>query len=327
MMKMLSVFRRGAAACGAVMAIALAGSVSAQGFPSKPVRLIVPFAPGGVVDITARQLGQKMSDAMGQPFIIENRPGASGSIAAEQVAKSPADGYTLLVAFDTHAVNPHVYKNLRFDTFKDLAPISSVGTIPLLLVANNAFPATDVAGVIKAAKAGNVSYGSVGAGSSGHLAAEQFKLLAGIDMLHVPFKGGAPAISALMGDQVQMVIGAAAAFVPLVNAGKIKAVAVSGNKLATVLPNVPTMAEAGFPQLNSGAWMGLLAPAGTPKAVIDQLQAEVAKATRDPELVKRLAEQAIELSSSTPEAFGSFVRAEHDKWGKLIKDAKLNIQQ
>jgi len=313
-----------------VLSLAIAGSVSAQAFPSKPIRLVIPFAPGGVVDVTARQIGPKLSEALGQPVLIENRSGAGGTIAADYVAKSTPDGHTLLVAFDSHAVNPHIYKSdLRYDTFKDLAPISFIGSIPLLLATNPTFPAKDIPTFIQVAKSkpGTISYASVGAGSSGHLAAEQLKLLANVDMLHIPFKGGAPALSALMGEQVQLIVFAAGAGVPLVRSAKIKPLAVSGTRRSSALPNVPTMAEVGYPQLDSGAWMGLLAAAGTPASVIARLNAELAKVLKDPELIKKLADQAVELSSSTPEEFGALIRAEHDKWGKVIKDAKLNVSQ
>jgi len=314
----------------ALLGIAIAGGVAAQGFPSKPIRLVVPFAQGGVVDITARQIGPKLSEALGQPVLIENRSGAGGTLAADHVAKSVPDGHTLFIAFDSHAVNPHIYKSdLRYDTFKDLAPISFVGSIPLLLATSPAFPAKDISSFIQVAKSkpGTISYASVGAGSSGHLAAEQLKLLANVDMLHIPFKGGAPALSALMGEQVQLIVFAAGAGVPLVRGGKIKPLAVSGMRRSSALPNVPTMAEAGYPQLDSGAWMGLLAPAGTPAPVIARLNSELAKVLNDPELIKKLADQAVDLSSSTPEELGSLIRSEHDKWGKVIKDAKLNVSQ
>ena len=313
-----------------VLCLAVASNAVAQTFPSKPIRLVVPFAPGGVVDTTARQLGPKLSEALGQPVLIENRSGAGGTLAADFVAKSAPDGHTLLVAFDSHAVNPHIYKaDLRYDTFKDFAPISFIGSIPLLLATSPSYPANDMLTFLSLAKSkpGAVSYASVGAGSSGHLAAEQLKLLAGVDMLHIPFKGGAPALSALMGEQVQLIVFAAGAGVPLVRGGKIKPLAVSGKQRSSALPNVPTMAEAGYPQLDSGAWMGLLAAAGTPAAIISRLNAEVAKVLKDPELINKLADQAVELSSSTPEQFGALVKSEHDKWGKVIKDAKLNVSQ
>lgn len=310
------------------IAMGLAAPVQAQSFPSKPIRLVIPFAPGGVVDLTARQIGPKLSEAIGQPVLIENRSGAGGTLAADHVAKSAPDGHTLLFAFDSHAVNPHIYKSeLRYDTFKDFAPVTFVGSIPLLLATSPGYPAQDMPAFLNLArnKPGSVSYASVGAGSSGHLAAEQLKLLAKVDMLHVPFKGGAPALAALMGEQVQLIVFAAGAGVPLVRGGKIKPLAVSGKQRSSAMPSVPTMAEAGYPQLDSGAWMGLLAPAGTPAAVIGRLNAEVAKVLKDPELIKRLADQAVELSSSTPEQFGALVRSEHDKWGKVIRDAKLDV--
>ncbi len=312
------------------LAVAVVTGAAAQAFPSKPIRMVVPFAPGGVVDVTARQLGPKLSELLGQPVLIENRSGAGGTIAADFVAKSAPDGHTLLVAFDSHAVNPHIYKSeLRYDTFKDLAPVSFIGNIPLLLATYPSFAANDMASFLQVAKSkpGTVSYASVGAGSSGHLAAEQLKLLANVDMLHVPFKGGAPALSALMGEQVQLIVFAAGAGVPLVHSGKIKPLAVSGKRRSSALPLVPTMAEAGYPQLDSGAWMGLLAPAGTPPGVVARLNSELSKVLKDPELVKKLADQAVDLSSSTPDELGTLIRAEHDKWGKVIKDAKLNVSQ
>jgi tripartite-type tricarboxylate transporter receptor subunit TctC len=199
------------------VAMGLAAPVQAQSFPSKPIRLVIPFAPGGVVDLTARQIGPKLSEAIGQPVLIENRSGAGGTLAADHVAKSAPDGHTLLFAFDSHAVNPHIYKSdLRYDTFKDFAPVTFVGSIPLLLATSPAYPAQDMPAFLNLArnKPGSVSYASVGAGSSGHLAAEQLKLLAKVDMLHVPFKGGAPALAALMGEQVQLIVFAAGAGVP-----------------------------------------------------------------------------------------------------------------
>jgi tripartite-type tricarboxylate transporter receptor subunit TctC len=315
--------------CVATAVFAAAGLASAQDYPSKPVRLVVGFPPGGIVDITARQLGQKLQEALGQPFLIENRSGAGGSIGTDHVAKSPADGHTLLMAFDTHAVNPHIYKKLQFDTLKDFAPVSLVGRIPLAFVANARFPASNITELVKLAKEkpGSLSYGSVGAGSSGHLAAEQFKLLAGIDILHVPYKGGAPAVTAVLGEQVSMIVFAAGAAVPHIRAGKLKGLAVTGKSRSPALPGVATMAEQGYPQLDSGAWMGIVAPAGTPPAVISKLQGEIAKAVKDPAMSQKLADQAVELVGSSPQEFGAFIRSEHDKWGKLIRDAKLNIEQ
>lgn len=304
-------------------------TAAAQSYPDRPLRLVVPFPAGGIVDVTARQLGQKMGETLGQTVVIDNRPGAGGSIGTQFVAKSPADGYTLLMAFDTHAVNPLIYKNLPFDTFKDFAPVSTVGTIPLIFASTSGFPAKNLAELVKQSKANaaGLSYGSVGAGSSGHLLAEQFKVLTGANMLHIPFKGGAPALNALMGEQIQLVVFAAGTAVPHVQAGRLTALAVTGSRRAKVLPDVPTTAEAGFAQLNSGAWMGILAPAGTPEPVVGQLRAAIAKAVKDPAMVKSLADQAVELNASGSAEFAQFIRAEHDKWARLIKEAHLDLSQ
>ncbi|MCC2673985.1 MAG: tripartite tricarboxylate transporter receptor family protein [Ramlibacter sp.] len=314
----------------AAVAAPLALPAFAQAFPSRPLRLVVPFPAGGIVDVTARQLGQKLSESLGQPVVVDNRAGAGGSVGTDFVAKSAPDGYALLMAFDTHAVNPHIYKsNLRYDTFKDLVPVSAVGSIPLLFAAPPSLPANTIAELVQLAKSkpGALSYGSVGAGSSGHLAAEQFKLLSGTSMVHVPFKGGAPALQAILGEQIQLLVFAAGAAVPLVRSGKVKALAVAGTRRSAALPNVPTMAESGYPQLNAGAWMGIVAPAGTPAPIVAQLNAAIAKALKDPVMSASLADQAVELASSSPAEFGTFIRAEHEKWGKLIADAKLDLSQ
>ena len=306
-----------------------ASTGSGQDYPNKPIRAIVPFPPGGVVDIVGRTVGQKMSEAMGQTLVIDNRGGAGGSVGTDAAAKAFADGYTILFAFDTHAVNPHIYKNMRFDTLKDFAPVALIARIPLVVAALPAFPANNMKELAALAKAqpGGTSYGSVGAGSSGHLATEQFKLLTGVDLLHVPYKGGAPAVVDVLGGHVNLIVIAAGAAVPHLRVGRLKGLAVSGAQRSGAMPNVPTMAESGYPQLESGAWAGLLAPTGTPPRIIARLNSEVLKAIKDPTTVARLAEQSIEVAGSTPEQFGAFVRSEHDKWGKLIRDAKLSIAQ
>ena len=315
--------------CAAAACFTAVGLAWGQDWPAKPGRIVVGFPPGGIVDVTARQLAPKLQESLGQPFIVENRAGAGGSIATDHVAKSPADGYTLLMAFDTHAVNPHVYKSLPFDTLKDFAPVSLVGRIPLAFVAHPSLPASDARALVKLAKEkpGSLSYGSVGAGSSGHLAAEQLKLIAGIDLLHVPYKGGAPAVTAVLGQQVSLIVFAAGAAVPHIKAGKLKGLAVTGKSRSSALPDVPTMLEQGYPQLDSGAWMGVVAPAGTPGAIVARLQNAIARALKDPAMAQKLADQAVELVGGTPQEFGAFIRSEHDKWGRLIREAKLNIEQ
>jgi tripartite-type tricarboxylate transporter receptor subunit TctC len=316
------------AACVLVVLLGLNGAAAGQEYPTKPIRMLVPFPAGGVVDFVARQIGQKMASAMGQPVIVENRAGAGGSIATEAAAKSAPDGYTVLVVFDNHAVNPHVYKSLRYDTFKDLAPVSLVAQIPLAFMSYRGFQANSIADLVRIAKEkpGALSYGTPGAGTSGHLAAEQFKLLAGVDILHVPYRGGAPLMTALLGEQVQLGVAAPSAFVSNIKEGKLKALAVTGQKRSATLPNVPTMIEAGYSALDSGAWIGLVVAVDTPEPIIARLNQEANKAVQDPSLEKTFTAQTIEPIGTTPAAFGKFLRAEHDKWGKVINDAKLNLQ-
>jgi tripartite-type tricarboxylate transporter receptor subunit TctC len=307
---------------------ALTATALGQDYPARPIRMVVAYPAGGVVDFVARQIAQKMTVSMGQPVVVENRVGAGGTIGTEATAKSAPDGYSVLVAFDTHAVNPHVYKNLRYDTFKDLTAVSLVAQIPLALMSNRAFEANTVADVVRMAKEkpGALSYGSTSAGTSGHLAAEQFKLLAGVDILHVPYRGGAPLLTALLGEQIPLGIAAPTAFLSNIADGRLKALAVTGKQRSPALPNVPTMAEAGYPALDSGAWIGIVVAAGTPAAVIERLNREIAKAVNDPALSRIFLEQMIGPVGSTPAAFEAFLRAEHDKWGRVIKEAKLDVQ-
>lgn len=314
-----------AALVSALALFSCSGAI-AQEYPSKPIRMVVPFPAGGVVDYVARQVSQRMAESMAQTIVVENRPGASGALATEAVAKSPADGYTLLVVFDSHVVNPHVLKDLRYDIFKDLQSVSLVAQIPLALMTYPTFPANNVPDLLREAKSKSLNYGTPGAGTSGHLAMEQLKLLANVDMLHVPFRGGAPLMTALLGEQVQLGVAAPGAFMSNIRDGKLKAIAVTGKKRSPALPNVPTMAEAGFPGLDSGAWIGLLVPAGTPAAVVDRLNKEVVKAVRDPEVSKLLLQQTVESVGSTPAEFDQFLRAEYTKWGKVVSDAKLNVK-
>jgi tripartite-type tricarboxylate transporter receptor subunit TctC len=321
-------FRRYAA----LAALMIAAAAEAQEYPNRPIRIVVPFPPGGLVDTVARLISSKLADALGQrglPVVVDNRSGAGGSLGTEMVAKSAPDGYTLLMVVDTHAVNPHIYKTLRYNIFTDLAPISLVVKIPLVIVAHPSLPANSIRELVALAKSkpGALSYASAGAGTAGHLAAEQFKLLAGIDIVHVPYKGGAPAITDLLGGQVQLSFIATSVTVPYVRANRLKAIDLSGTQRLAALPNVPTAAESGFPQLDTGSWVGFLAPGGTPAAIVSRLSTEVANILKDPDIRGKLTEQAMDIVASTPGEFGSFVRSEHDKWGKLIKDANLNIAQ
>ncbi len=316
------------AAVATVATVSLSSPVQAQGYPSKPVRLLVPFPPGGVVDIVARQVSAKMSENMGQPIVIENRGGASGSIGTDVASKAAPDGYTGLFVFDTHAVNPHIYKSLRFDTLKDFAPVSLLVHIPLVIAAHPGVAAKSLPELVALAKAkpDSLSYASVGSGSSGHLAAEQFKLLADVKMVHVPYKGGGPATADLLGGQVPLAFLAAGVLMPHIRAEKVKALAVTGPRRSPAMPDVPTAIEAGYKALDAGAWVGLVMPAGTPQPIVDRLNQEVVRAVQDPVVKAKLAEQAMEVVGGTPAAFGTFIRAEHDKWGWLIREARLNIE-
>ena len=313
-------------------ALAIATTAGAQEYPNKPIRVIVPFPPGGLVDTVARLISSKLADAFGQrglPVVVDNRSGAGGSLGTEMVAKSAPDGYTLLMVVDAHAVNPHIYRSLRYNIFTDLAPISLVVKIPLVIVAHPSLPADSIKELVALAKSkpGALSYASAGAGTAGHLAAEQFKLLAGIDIVHVPYKGGGPAITDLLGGQVQLSFIATSVTVPYVRANRLRAIALSGTQRSAALPNVPTTAESGFPQLDTGSWVGFLAPAGTPAAIVSRLSSEVANILKDPDIRGKLTEQGMDIVGSTPAQFGAFIRSEHDKWGKLIKDANLNLAQ
>jgi len=312
-----------------LLLFALSAGASAQDYPAKPIRLVVPYPAGGVVDVVARQIGQKMTVSMGQTIVVENRVGAGGTIATEATAKSAPDGYTVQMVFDAHAVNPHIYKNLRYDTFKDLAAVSLLAQIPLAFMSPRSFEGNTIQDVVRIAKEkpGAISYGSPAAGTSGHLAFEQFKLLAGVDILHVPYRGGAPLLTALLSEQVPLGVAAPTAFLSNIGDGKLKALAVTGRQRSPALPNVPTMMEIGYPALDSGAWIGVVVAAGTPAGVIERLNSEVGKAMKDPSLSKTFFEQMIEPVGSTPAAFEAFLRAEHDKWGKVIADAKLELQQ
>jgi tripartite-type tricarboxylate transporter receptor subunit TctC len=313
-----------AAAAAAMALCALAAY--AQAWPTKPVHFIVPFPPGGSVDPLARMLGARLQDSLGQQFIVENKPGASGSIGTAFVAKSAPDGYTYAVIFDTHAVNQALIPNLPYDTLKDLAPVMLVGTAPLAIVTNPSKPYKTMADVIAAAKAkpDTLSIGSVGNGSIGHLAITVVEQLGGFRITHVPYKGGGPMMADVMGNQIDLGIASTAALSTNVKAGKLRAVAITGDKRSHVMPDVPTLAEQGFPGFSSFDWWSIVAPAGTPRAIIDKLHAELVKALNQPELRKQLTETlGMDLVVSTPEAFQKFVSGEVERWGKVVKDNNI----
>lgn len=298
----------------------------AQDWPAKPVKFVVPFPPGGSVDPLARLVGAKLSDALKQQFIVENKPGASGSIGAAQVAKAPADGYTFLYVFDTHAVNPSLIANLPFDTAKDLAPVMLVGTAPMAIATSPQKPYRNFDDVIKAAKAkpDSVSIGSVGNGSLGHLTMILVQQAAGIKLVHVPYRGGGPMTTDALGGQVELAIGSVAVLASHVKGGKLRAVAVTGDKRSHVMPEVPALAEQGFKGFSALAWWGIFAPAGTPKPIMDKFHAELVKVFNLPDVKKTLTETlGMDLAVSTPEQLQKWLLDEMGRWGRVVKDNNI----
>jgi len=316
------------------MVLAAAASVAApvpagaQAFPSRPIRIVVPYAPGGGADTVARLLAPKLQEALGQTVVIDNKPGAGGVIGDDTVAKAPPDGHTLLLGAFAHAVNPSLLPRMPFRTPDDLAPISLLVVVPDLLVVTPSLPAQSVAELIALAKAqpGKLSYGSSGNGTAQHLAAELFKARTGADIQHVPYKGGGPALVDVAAGHVQMLFGNMSSALPQAQAGRVRAMAVTSPKRSPAAPDVPTIAESGVPGYDMYEWNALLAPAGTPAAVIQRLQQEAAKALRLPDVAARLATLGAEPVGSTPEAFASFLRTELAKWADIVKTAGIKAE-
>lgn len=296
----------------------------AQPYPQKPIRLVVPYAAGGTADLLGRSLAKKMGEALRQQVVIENRTGAGGGIGADLVAKSKPDGYTLLMGtIATHAINPHLYPNLPYDAVADFAPITLVATLPNLLVVNPAVPAHTVKELIALAKSrpGELAFASAGSGTTQHLSGEIFKKMAGVDMLHVPYKGNAPAVTDLVGGQVQLMFDNIPISLQQVRAKKLRALAVTGPKRSRVLPDVPTLAEAALPGYSVTSWFALFAPAGTPAPIVAQLSREAGKALADPGLHRQLADQGIEPVGGTAAQLAEHVRAELLRWKKIVADS------
>jgi len=308
----------------AAFAVALgAAAAAAQEWPAKPVRFIVPFPPGGSVDPLARLIGVKLTESLKHQFLVENKPGASGSIGTAQAAKSPPDGYTFVFVFDTHAVNPSLIPNLQFDTVKDLAPVMLVGTAPMAIATQAAKPYRNFGDVVTAAKAkpDAITFGSIGNGSLGHLTMILVQQAAGVKLVHVPYKGGGPMTQDAIGGQVDLAIGSVAVIAPHVKGGKLRAIAVTGDQRSPSMPEVPALAEQGFKGFSALAWWGIFAPAGTPKPILDKFHGELAKALNQPDVRKTLTETlGMDLQASTPEALQKFLAAEMARWGKVVKD-------
>ncbi len=304
------------------------GWALAQGYPSKPIRFIAAFPPGSVSEILGRVVGQKLQESWGQPVVVETRPGAGGTIGADLVAKSAPDGYTLLVGSSAEVtVGVSLYPKLPYHPVKDLAPVIAIGPVPNILMVNPAVPATSVKEFVALAKSkpGQLNFASSGNGTTGHLAGEMFKLQAGIDMVHIPYRGSPPALTDLLGGRVSMMFGPLTTGLPHVKAGKLRALAVSGAKRSSAAPGVPTMIESGFPEFEASIWWGILAPAGTPKDIITRLNAEIGRILQLPDVRETLSRQGAEPAGGTPEQYAAFIRTEIAKWAKVIKESGARI--
>jgi len=319
---------RAAIAAGVAVLCCAAGTPSAADYPAKPVRLIVPWPPGGGTDVFARLIGQRMSEDWGSGVVVDNRPGASGNIGAEITAKAPADGYTIMLATITLATGPSMYKALAFDPIKDFAPITLVAGVPHILVVNPAFPAKNVKELIALAKQepGKLNYASAGNGSPFHLAAELFKLESGVNIVHVPYQGGGPAITAVLGGQVQLTFGNLLAVLPLVRSGKLNALGVTTAKRSAGAPDIPTLAEAGVPGYDFSSWFGFFSPARTPKDVVRKLNREIVGILNRPEVRQRLTQDGADVIASTPDEFDAYLKAETAKWAKVIGRAGIRAE-
>ena len=324
----MTAFLRVLCAFSALSVVSFSGAAYAQAYPTKPIRFVVPYPPGGPLDTVARLLGAKVGEAMGQPVVVDNKPGAGGNIGADIVAKSPPDGHTILMgAVATHAINPTLYKSIPYDAVKDFVPVTQVASTPNVLVVNPSVPANNVREFIAYARAnpGKLNFGSGSTGSAGHLAGELFKSMAGVEMAHIPYKGAAPAMQDLVAGQIQLMFDNLASSLGQVRAGKVKALAVTTAKKAALAPELPTIAESGLPGFDISTWFGIFAPAGTPKAAIDRLHAEFTKALAAPDVREKMPNLGAEPVGSSPEAFAAYIRSEADKYAKVIKASGAKV--
>lgn len=326
---MISFILRCAAVAGIAALAALPAFAQKIDWPTRPVRFIVPFPPGGTTDPMARLVGSKLTPVLGQQFIVDNRPGASGSLGAGIAAKAMPDGYTYLFVFDTHAVNPTLIPNLPFDTVKDLAPVMLVATAPMAIVTHSGKPYKSFGDVVKTAQAkpGSVTYGSIGSGSLGHLTLTLVQQTGGFKIVHVPFKGGGPMTVDALGGHIELAIGTVALLTPHVNGGKLRAIAVTGDKRSNALPDVPSLAEQGFPGFSALAWWGIFAPAGTPTPILDKFHAELTKMFNLPDVRKQMSETlGMDLAVSSPAALQKFLVAEIARWGKVVRENNIHAE-
>ncbi|MBI3068682.1 MAG: tripartite tricarboxylate transporter substrate binding protein [Betaproteobacteria bacterium] len=312
------------------LASPLAGRAAAQpdagaAYPARPLRIIVPYAAGGGGDILARMIGAKLTEAWGQPVVVDNRPGGGTIIGTDLAAKASPDGYTILLGTNTHAVNETLYRKLPYRLMRDLAPVTQLATAPNILIVNPSVPARTLRELIALAKAKprQVNYGSSGNGGTGHLAMELLKTMAGIDLVHVPYKGGGPALNALLAGEVSALFNNIIAAVPQVQAGRVRPLGVTSSRRSAALPEVPTIAESGVPGFEAIAWFGLFAPAGTPRAIVAKLSREVARVLKLPDIHDRLSSQGAEPVGSSADEFSAVIRSDIAKWGKVVKAARV----
>lgn len=307
---------------------ALPGAALAQAFPTRPITIVVPFSAGGTTDILARLVGQYLSTELGQPVVVENKAGAGGNIGGQYAAKAAADGYTLFMGtVGTHAINASLYKKMPFDPVKDFAPLTRVANVPNLLVVNPKQPFRTVPEMIAYAKAnpGKINFGSPGNGSSPHLSGELFKSMTKVDLTHIPYKGSAPAVTDLLGNQIAIMFDNMPSVIPHVRSGKLHAIAITTSKRSPELPDVPTVAEAGVPGYEAMSWFGMFAPAATPKPVLNKLSGALAKVLANPEVKKKIADQGGEPVNETPAQFATFIKSESAKWGKVVKESGASL--
>ena len=322
---------RAFALCAALALCSVAASVGAaraQAFPSKIIRIVVPYTPGGITDTVTRMVAEQIAPALGQSIVIENKPGANSIIGADTVAKSPPDGHTLVMVIGAHAANATLYAGrIPFDVVADFAPVSLVGTTPLVMVASSKLPVKNFAEFLAHAKAnpGALSYGSSGVGAAAHLTMEYLKRRAGIEAVHVPYRGTGPALTDLMGGNIGALFDTLSAMKPQIDAGTIRGIALASDKRSSYAPDLPTFAEAGLPDFTAGTWTLLMAPAKTPKEIVDRLSSEVAKAVKNPAFAAKLEGLGIEPVGNTPEQATEFLKAEVAKWGAIIREANVKI--
>ncbi|VCU70687.1 Tripartite tricarboxylate transporter family receptor [Pigmentiphaga humi] len=309
-------------------ALAVSGAAGAASYPDKAVRVVVGFSAGGTTDVAARIIAKELGDDLGQSFVVENKPGAGSNIGAELVARAKPDGYTLYMVAVTSAINQTLYKNLSFDIAKDFAPIALVIKVPNILVVNPSLPVKSVPELVSYLKAhpGKISFASSGSGTSIHMAGELFKLRAGVDIQHIPYKGSAPALTDLIGNQVQLMFDNMPSAWPHVQAGKLRALAVTTSERSATAPELPTMVESGFDKFDVSSWFGLIAPAGTPQDVIDKLNASVQKALAKPEMQQRFKDLGAVTAKTTPAEFGQFIRTEVEQWGTVVKASGAKVE-